>query len=457
MNARERSAKTSQNKFGFEPENAEPTDEPKHTESELPELYRDKSFWGMASTQFLGAFNDNLFKQLILLLATPTAAEATAKIGKDRQGEAQLIFASAFLIFSGFAGYVSDRFSKRRVVVCAKLAEIGIMFLGVLGFYFYGREGLNGLFVVLFLMGVHSAFFGPAKYGILPEMIRPSDLPRANGLFLMLTFLAIIFGTALAGLVLEYSGHREWLGSLVCMGIAVLGTMTALTIRPLRAAQPNLKHSFAAWGIPKEIRQLLRADPDLFWAIIVVSVFWMVGGMVLPNVNALGKTQLGLNDGPTSVLSACMGVGIAVGCLLGGYLSRGRVNRKVVTGGATGAVITLLMMAIPGERNGHFLGFWGSIPVLILVGLFAGMFIVPVQVSLQSRPPRGEKGRMIATMNQFSWVGVILAAILWDVCDRVLNYKGWPLSTAFAFTAALMLPVALYYRPRDERLADAMS
>jgi acyl-[acyl-carrier-protein]-phospholipid O-acyltransferase/long-chain-fatty-acid--[acyl-carrier-protein] ligase len=427
------------------------------SETALPKLYLDKSFWGMASTQFLGAFNDNLFKQLILLLATPTAAEAAAQISKDRQGEAQLIFASAFLIFSGFAGYVSDRFSKRRVVICAKIAEIGIMFLGVIGFYFYGREGLSGLFVVLFLMGVHSAFFGPAKYGILPEMIRPSDLPRANGLFLMLTFLAIIFGTALAGWLLKYSGQRVWLGSLVCMGIAVLGTMTALAIRPVPPAQPGLKHTFASWGVPREIRQLLRADPELFWAIIVVSVFWMVGGIVLPNVNALGKTQLGLDDGRTSVLSACIGIGIAVGCMLGGYLSRGRVNRKVVTGGAIGAVVTLLVMAIPGDHNGHFLGFRGSVPVLILVGLFSGMFIVPVQVSLQSRPPRGKKGRMIATMNQFSWIGVILAAILWDLCVRVNSLTGWPLSTFFAFTAMLMLPVALFYRPRDERLADIAS
>jgi acyl-[acyl-carrier-protein]-phospholipid O-acyltransferase/long-chain-fatty-acid--[acyl-carrier-protein] ligase len=420
----------------------------------LPPLYQDKSFWGMAATQFLGAFNDNLFKQLILLLATPTALDAAKGAGKDRQGEAQLIFASAFLIFSGFAGYVSDRVSKRTVVICAKVAEIGIMFLGVLGFYFYGREGLYGLFVVLFLMGVHSAFFGPAKYGILPELIRPSDLPRANGLFLMLTFLAIIFGTALAGLLLKYSGNREWLGSLVCMGIALLGTQTALLIRPLAAAQPGLKHRFANWGIPQEIRQLLRQDRELFWAIVVVAVFWMVGGIVLPNVNALGKTQLGLDDGRTSVLSACMGVGIAIGCVLGGYLSRGRVNQKVVTGGAAGAVVALLVMAIPGERHGHLLGFAGSIPVLILVGLFSGMFIVPVQVSLQSRPPRGEKGRMIATMNQFSWIGVVISAVLWDVCVRVQEATGWPLSSFFALTAALLLPVALFYRPRDERLAD---
>jgi acyl-[acyl-carrier-protein]-phospholipid O-acyltransferase/long-chain-fatty-acid--[acyl-carrier-protein] ligase len=422
----------------------------------LPPLYRDSSFRGMAATQFLGAFNDNLFKQLILLLATPTAAEAAANIGEDRQGWAQFIFASAFLIFSGVAGYIADRFSKQRIVVCCKVAEIGIMFLGVLGFYFYGREGLSGLFVVLFLMGIHSAFFGPAKYGILPELIRPSDLPRANGLFLMLTFLAIIFGTALAGLILERAGHDEWIGSLVCMGIAVIGTMTALTIRPLSAAQPDLKHSFAAWGIPKEIRDLLRQDRELFWAIVVVSMFWLVGGIVLPNVNALGKTQLGLDDGKTSVLSACMGVGIAVGCLLGGYLSRGRVNQKVVVGGATGAVIALLVMALPGRHNGHFLGFGGSMPVLILVGLFSGMFIVPVQVSLQSRPPRGEKGRMIATMNQFSWIGVILSAVIWEVCVRVLKVTGWPLSSVFALTAALLLPVAILYRPKEERLSDVM-
>ena len=89
----------------------------KTSHDSLPPLYRDKGFWGMAATQFLGAFNDNLFKQLILLMATPTAAEAAAKIGKDRQAEAQLIFASAFLIFSGVAGFVSDRISKRRVVI----------------------------------------------------------------------------------------------------------------------------------------------------------------------------------------------------------------------------------------------------------------------------------------------------------------------------------------------------
>jgi MFS family permease len=428
------------------------TDSPSH--DTLPTLYHDKSFRGMAATQFLGAFNDNLFKQLVLLLATPTAAEVLAKIGKDRQGQAQLVFASAFLIFSGVAGYVADRFSKRHVVITCKIAEIIIMCFGFLGFYFFGHEGIDGLFLVLFLMGVHSAFFGPAKYGILPEIIRPADLPRANGLFLMLTFLAIIFGTALAGLLLEFSGSRIWLGSLACIGIAVVGTITALAIRHVPAAKPTLKHTYASWGVPREIRQLLRDDSSLLSAIIVVAVFWMVGGMVLPTVNALGKTQLQLDDGRTSMLSACMGIGIAAGCLLGGYFSRGRINPRVVYIGTVGAVAMLAVMCLPGEHHGHLLGFYGSFPILILLGVFSGMFIVPVQVTLQSRPPRDEKGRMIATMNQISWIGVILGAVVYEACIIVLDQTGGPRSAIFGVTALLMLPVALFYRPKDERLAD---
>lgn len=426
-----------------------PTVSPAH--DALPPLNRDTSYWGMAITQFLGAFNDNLFKQLTLLLATPTAANAA--LAKDRQGEAQMIFAAAFLIFSGFAGFVADRYSKRLIVICAKVAEIGIMFLGFLCFFTYGRDGLNALFVVLFLMGTHSAFFGPAKYGILPEMVRPSDLPRANGMFLMLTFLAIIFGTALAGLLLRNEDWPIWSGSLVCMGIAAVGTLTATLVRRVPPAQPNLKPTLAAWGVPKSVRDLLRKDHQLFWANVVYAIFWMVGGIVLQTVNALGKTQLGRNDLETGLLAASIGIGIAAGCILGGYLSGDRVNRSVVLGGVIGLVVSLLLLALPGGEHGQLLGFYGSFPALICVGLFSGMFIVPVQVLLQSRPPKAEKGRLIATMNQCSWIGIILGAVLWEVCLKLLSTTGWPRSAVFAITALLMLPVALFYRPTDEKLS----
>src|SRR5438477_11629137 len=198
-----------------------------------PPLFRDRSFWGMTATQFLGAFNDNLFKQLMLLLAIPVGAAAARKA--DEQGIATMIFSLPFVLFSGFAGYLSDRYSKRTMIVACKAAEIGIMLLGLIGFLSYGTLGYRGLLVVLFLMGTHSAFFGPGKYGILPELFRERDLPRANGVILMTTFLAIIFGTASAGilgtLLAERGGGvqeptRLWLGSAVCMLIAVMGTVT---------------------------------------------------------------------------------------------------------------------------------------------------------------------------------------------------------------------------------------
>jgi MFS family permease len=429
------------------------SNEPAPPESQPP-LNRDPSFWGMAVTQFLGAFNDNLFKQLVLLLATPTAAELAAGNATDIQGIAQIVFAASFLIFSGVAGYLSDRYSKRPVVILSKVAEIGVMLLGMLGFLYYQQFGVTGLLVVLFLMGTQSAFFGPSKYGILPEMLRPRDLPRANGIFLMLTFLAIIFGTAAAGYLLTHTSGRIWMGSMVCVGIAVVGTLTTFLVRQVPAAQPNLHYGgVSSWGISGDILRLLGRDRQLMWAIVVVSMFWMIGGIVQQTVNALGKTQLQLADNQTSILAASIGVGIAVGCALGGYLSRGRVSRGVVVTGATGLFLTLVLMALPGGQNHHLLGYRGSIPTLIVMGVFTGMFIVPVQVALQSRPPRGEKGRMIATMNQFSWIGIIVGAVLYQACILVLDATGWPRSSIFAVAAALMLPVVILYRPKDEPTA----
>jgi acyl-[acyl-carrier-protein]-phospholipid O-acyltransferase/long-chain-fatty-acid--[acyl-carrier-protein] ligase len=424
----------------------------------LPTLYRDSSFWGMAATQFLGAFNDNLFKQLILLLATPVAAAklAPGEQAEDQQWAAMFVFAASFLIFSGVAGYLSDRFSKRPIVILAKVAEIVIMALGAVGFYYYDVIGFAGMLCILFLMGTQSAFFGPAKYGILPEMIRARDLPRANGVFLMLTFLAIIFGVALAGGLLELFDKRVWVASLTCVAIAIVGTLTSLFVRRLPPAQPGLRHSWSSWMVSREILGVLHRDRELMVAIFVVSIFWMVGGIVQPTLNALGKTQLGLHDEfKVSALSGAVGIGIAAGCMLGGYFSRGRVNANIVTVGAVGLVATMIAMSLPGGAHRHLLGYWGSIPMLVLMGIFTGMFIVPVQVMLQSRPPREDKGRMIATMNQCTWIGVILSALLYKLCIEVLDATGGPRNLIFAVGAAFMLPIAVFYRPKDERLTEA--
>lgn len=407
----------------------------------------------MSATQFLGAFNDNLFKQLMLLLATPAAGAIAAGNGRDRQSEAMIVFSVAFLLFSGFAGFVADRTSKRTVIVLSKVAEIVIMALGMVGFYFYPVIGFEGMLCVLFLMGIQSAFFGPSKYGILPEMLRGNDLPRANGFFLMLTFLAIIFGTALAGFLLWLLEDRVWAASATCVGIAVVGTATSLLIRRVPIAAPGLAFNWRCFLVPREIAELVRNDRQLLSALMVASTFWMLGGVVQQTVNALGKTQLGLDNMKTSILAAMIGVGIAGGCALGGFLSQGRINARVVTSGAWGICVCLVVMSLPGGHQRHLLGFSGSIPMLILLGLFTGMFIVPIQVLLQSRPPKEEKGRMIALMNQVSWIGIILGAILFQISIWILDATGGPRSAIFAIGALIMLPIAVWYRPQDAELA----
>jgi acyl-[acyl-carrier-protein]-phospholipid O-acyltransferase/long-chain-fatty-acid--[acyl-carrier-protein] ligase len=414
---------------------------------------RDRSFWGMGVTQFLGAFNDNLFKQLLLLLATPAAAELAAGAAEDRQGEATILFGAAFLIFSGFAGWLADRTSKRTLIIASKVAEIAVMLLGVVGFLYYDTFGLTGMFAVLFLMGVQSAFFGPPKYGILPEMLRDSDLPRANGIFLMFTFVAIIFGTVLAKLF-SNNPAMAWRGSLICVAIAVAGTLTALLVRRVPPAVPGSKLRTSDLFVPPEMLRLVMRDRQLLLALVVTSSFWLLGALVIQVVNALGITQFGLGDGGMIALTAATGIGIPIGCVVGGYLSSNCINPRVVLAGAAGATVCLVLLALPGGQQGQLLGFWGSLPTLVVLGFFTGMFVVPIQVSLQVLPPAEDKGRMIALMNQCNFVGIIVGGFLYQALSSWLNANRWPSCTGFAVCAAIMLPIALFYRPKEVRLGD---
>lgn len=417
-----------------------------------PALYRDASFWGVIVTQFLGAFNDNLFKQLMLLLSLKVSLQ-------DRQPVAMFVFSAPFLIFSGYAGYLADRFSKRAIIVWAKVAEIAIMLLGLVAFLAFALGGFPGLLMVLFLMGTHSAFFGPSKYGILPEMLRPRDLPRANGVMLMTTFLAIIFGAASAGTLsdlsmgagrpLSESAQQLSLASLVCVGIAVMGTLTSLLVRPLPAAVPHLRFVWSSLAVTRATRDMLWRDRPLLGAVVASSIFWMVAGVAQQAVNSLGKVQLELNDTRTSILLAMIGVGTMIGSILAGRLSRGTADFRVLRWGGWGLVATLVLVSLPGPVHGHLLGFWGSLLVLTGLGICGGLYAIPLQVFMQSRPPEGQKGRMIAVMNQANFAAILLSSGVYWLFDRVVVGAGCPRCIIFVLTALVMLPAVVGYRPHQ--------
>lgn len=466
--------------------------------SNLPSLYRDRSFWGMTVTQFLGAFNDNLFKQLVMFLsvvtigaasmsavqpdgaqpdsAPPTdatvgdvASTGTPKI-EDRQGTADTIFGIPFLLVTGYAGYLADRYSKRTIIIGCKVAEIFIMAAGAIAFSLYTPGNLGFLYVVLFLMGVHSGFFGPAKYGILPEMLRPTDLPRANGFILMTTFLSIILGGVVAGVLKEHFSTRLWLASAACMSIAVLGTLTSFMVRRTPPSNPTMQFEWSALLVPPDMIALFRANRPLLMALLVSSVFWMLAGMLKSAVTASGLIDQNVGEVRTSWLFGIISVGIAAGAAIGGIISAGKLDFRVLRVGAIGMFACMVLLAIPSSGNAaalagtngelapppglgesrQWLGYYGSMGTLLLLGMFTGFFAVPLQVFMQKAPPEGKKGRMIAVMNQANWVGIVLNGLVYSGIARLIEARNWPRCTAFVFIAAIMLPIVLFYHPKDE-------
>lgn len=490
--------------------------------STQPSLNRDPSFWGMAAAQFLGAFNDNIFKQLVLLLCVTHLA----KHGADYQPLALAVFAIPFVCFSGFAGFLSDRYSKRSIIVLCKSLEIVIMLCGGIAFLMGGLNPemrLAFLFVVLALMSTQSAYFGPSKYGVLPELFRESDLPAANGIFQMTTFIAIIFGMAAAGFARDILGENGlWQVSAVCVCIAAIGTVFAFVVRKTPAAKPDLKLQAESLFVSRETRHMLAADKPLLFVLLVSSLFWFIGGVIQPAVNDLGLNTL-LPDGcehlgiarntRTSLLAACMGIGIAAGCGLAGKLSKHRIDFRLVKIGGWGLAACLglvtwvsLSSVVPGidvpaaengaenvrdaaahkaaqgKANGQdgepdasevanavppavaepILDLIGATSwkeglcrfILIALGVFAGLFIVPLQVFMQLRPPKDQKGRMIGTMNLVNWLGIVSSAGFLGVVNILLEAMSISRIWLFAALAVLILPVTILGRFPQQQAAD---
>ncbi|OYW24961.1 MAG: hypothetical protein B7Z55_00685, partial [Planctomycetales bacterium 12-60-4] len=360
------------------------------------------------------------------------------------------VFALPFVLLSGVCGVLADRYSKRAIVVLSKVLEVAAMLLGALAF---ASGSLVALMAVLSLMGAQSAFFGPAKYGILPELFRPSDLPRANGLMLMTTFVSIILGITLAGYLTQNLAGRLWLASVACIAIAVLGTATALPIRRTPIAHPGLAISWDSLAIPAEARRLLWGHPTFLAVLAATSVFWCVGGVYQQGVNDLGILQLGIGEKQTGILGACAAIGIAIGCVAAGKLSQGRFEARLVIAGQWGMIACLTLLSLPGPLRGNtLLGVAGAGLVLVALGASAGVFAVPLTVFLQALTPSGQKGQMIGVMNLVNWIGILASGLLHLGGSRLLAALKLPPNLIFLVGAGLLIPLVVWYRPVSREL-----
>ena len=420
---------------------------------DLPPLSRDLCFWGMTTTQLLGAFNDNLFKQLVLLYCLTAVGEQ----GGDYQPIAFFLFSVPFVMGSGFSGFLADRLSKRTLIISCKFGEIAVMVAGVLAF---GIGGLWAPLLVLFLMGLQSTVFGPSKYGILPEMLRLRDLPSANGIIQMTTFVAVIFGGALAGLLKELVNEHQVVGlqwiCWGCVGIAVVGTGVSFTVRRTPVAVPGLQFtSSMLCALDRPTRTLLRRNPLVVTVLLISSLFWFVGGTMHQLVNEFGLYQWKIGDAKTSLLLASIGVGIAFGCISATLLSRHRINFRLVNRGAwgmAGCLVGLWTIGWAAPDPVPVMWMWAAGGVLLVLGFCAGIFVVPLQVFLQVSPTEDLKGRMMGTMNLINFCGIVASAIAFFALRSLWAAIEAPISWTFPVLAMVMLPVAVLFRPPEQQL-----
>jgi len=371
------------------------------------ELLRSKGFQSFLWTESLGALNDNLYKIVV------TLAALAASQGTDTRylSLAQAAFILPFLFFSGYAGYFADKYSKRSVLVATKAFEIVAMGLALAVFIFPRIELMLG---VLFLMALQSTFFGPAKYGILPEMLPDRDLSRANGLLNMTTFLAIILGTAAGGLLYSAWGGRPWVIGLVLIAVAAAGLLASLGIP--RVKEPGSPQGFD-WNPWAEVTQgvrRLRGDRRLWLTAMGICYFWFLGALLQITILVFGKQMLGADELRLSILVTCLAVGIGAGSLAAGRLSGDKVELGLVPLGAVGMGVFAVLLAWSAPSYSL------AAAAMTLLGFSGGLFVIPLNAFLQQRSGGDERGRIFAATNFLTMTAVLLAAFLsWLLLDVV--------------------------------------
>jgi acyl-[acyl-carrier-protein]-phospholipid O-acyltransferase/long-chain-fatty-acid--[acyl-carrier-protein] ligase len=360
-------------------------------------------------TQFLGAFNDNLFKIVVSMLAVHAVASTQA--GRELS-IASTIFILPFLLFSGYAGQLADVYSKRTVLIVSKSMEIGAAGLGLVAFL---SGHLQLTYAVLFLIALQATFFSPAKYGILPEILPDRDLSRANGVLEMSTFVAIVVGTAVGGYLFEALKAQLWVVGLLVVGVAGAGTATSFGIPHVEAATPGRRISLNPWGEIWKGLTTLRRDRVMWLTAIGNSYFWFLASLLQLVVILFGTEVMGLGETSVAVLSAFAAIGIGVGSIAAGRLSGDKVELGLAPLGAIGMGV----FAIALSRSGH--SFALAAVNLTLVGFFGGLFAVPLNALLQQRSDGQEKGRLMATNNFLNMLAIAAASgVLW-LCSGPLR------------------------------------
>ncbi len=411
-------------------------------------LLGTRRFLPIFVTQFLGAFNDNLFKNALIVLLTFQVTSWTTLSPGVLANLAAGIFILPFFLFSATAGQLADKYDKAMLSRLVKLLEIAIMLLAGVGFAIHS---LTLLMSALFLFGVHSTLFGPVKYAILPQHLKEEELVGGNALVEAGTFVAILIGTLSGGLIAGLEHGTLWITG-VGLVIAVMGYLASRKIPAAPAPDPQLRISFNLFTETWHCIQLARENRTVFLSILGISWFWLYGAMFLTQLPAYAKIVLGGSETTVTLLLATFTLGIGIGSILCERLSGKMVEIGLVPFGSIGLTLFGLDLAwaspsvVPTGEALSFMallatpGMWRILFDLAGLGLFGGLFIVPLYALVQIRSNPEHRARIIASNNIINALFMVVGAL----AAAGLLSAGLSIPALFAVAAVCNAAVAIY-------------
>jgi len=411
-------------------------------------LLRERRFLPFFCTQFLGAFNDNVYKNALVILLAFHGAGLTSMNPATLVNVCAGLFILPFFLFSATAGQLADKYEKSAIIRLVKVFEIGIMAVGAAGFL---TQNLPLLLVALFCMGAHSTMFGPVKYAILPQQLRADELIGGNGLVETGTFIAILIGTILGGVLIAVKPDGAlWVSGAVII-IAVAGYLVSRGVPLSPAPSPDLRINWNPLSESWRNLKFLRTNRTVFLSILGISWFWFYGAVFLSHFPSYSKEVLGGDEHVVTLLLALFSIGIGAGSLLCERLSGHKVELGLVPFGSIGLTVFAIDFyfatpAVPPAAVQGVLDFllapahWRLLADLVLIGVFGGFYIVPLYALIQTRSEKTHQSRVIAGNNILNAAFMVVAALFAIVCLEL----GMTIPQLLLATGILNAGVALY-------------
>ena len=412
----------------------------------LTQLMTSRRFAPFFFTQFLGAFNDNVFRQALILLIASGVVTGVSVNTLNNVGLA--LFILPFFLFSALAGQLADKYEKAFLIRRIKLAEIAIMLAGAVGFFF---DAVYFLLAILFCMGLQSTFFGPIKYSIIPQHLDDSELVSGNALVEMGTFLAILLGS-ISGVVLGMDGTGPWVAPAAMVLIACLGYLASRAIPAALAADRELKINWNLWKETWHIVGYAREVRSVWMSVLGISWFWFLGAAYTTQLKVYVDDYLNGTDGLYALLLATFSIGIGLGSFLCEKASGRRVELGLVPIGSLGLSAFSIdlffsyqgLPAMTDVSIGMFLAEPAGLRVLmdlLGIGVFGGFYIVPLFAFVQQRSNPHHLSRIIAANNILNALLMVASAVAGIVFIGVMELS---IPEFFAVLAVANLVVAAF-------------